>query len=245
MIQNTKKIIFISSRQEELQDERNELREAINTNDEILCKIFKAFTFERDLCGRRECVSETVQEWVLKSDIYLGIFDREYSEPTIEEYYWAIGDKFVPKEIIMFIRERNAIEREDKLNNFLSKIMQSNTGHSCVIYTSPEDLLAKANNVLLAYFKRSRESFIISEEHLGHKLDGARITSFPEKLRRKLMEPICRYLVPHGRKGCPEYYKYDINGNKIDDTWESIVNEPNATKEIIEFYHKRYKKNYD
>ncbi|MGD0785403.1 MAG: DUF4062 domain-containing protein [Sedimentisphaerales bacterium] len=244
MIKN-KKIIFISSRQTELQDERNLLRQFINENDDILPKIFVAKTFEADLAGRKESVSEISKDWVLKSDVYLGIFDREYSEPTVEEYYHAVRDRLVTKEIIIFIRNRDSSERQDKLNDFLAKIMDPNEGHSCIPYSDQADLLIKVKNVLMAYYDRSIESFILSEKTLGPKLNGARGTHFPESMRRKLLEPIGRYLVPRGRKGFPEYYKFDVNGDKIDITWDFIIHEPKASKEIKEFYRQRYNKLYD
>jgi hypothetical protein len=244
-MRKNKKIVFISSRQTELQNERDQLRALINKNDNILPNIFVAKTFEVDLSGRKESVSEIVKDWVLKSDVYLGIFDREYSEPTIKEYHLALGDKLVTKEIIIFIRNRKPSERQTMLNVFLSKIKDPNKGHSCIIYSNQADLLTKAKEALIAYYNRSIESFILSEEILGPKLDGARGTNFPESMRRILLEPIGRYLVPRGRKGFPEYYKFDVNGDKIDITWDSIIHEPNASNEIKEFYRLRYKKPYD
>jgi len=95
MMRENKKIVFISSRQNELQDIRDQLRDLINTKDDILPKLFVAKTFEVDLAGRKESVSEIVKDWVLKSDVYLGIFDREYSEPSVEEYHLAINDRLV------------------------------------------------------------------------------------------------------------------------------------------------------
>jgi hypothetical protein len=239
-----KKIVFISSHQKELQDERDRLRELISATDEILPKFFKAYTFEMDLTGRRESVSEIVKDWVLKSDVYLGIFDCEFSKPTVDEYQIAVSDKFVPKEIIIFVRERKPTERHETLRDFLGEVMHPGHGHSCVFYNSQEDLLSKAKDVLLAYYRRTNEEFVLSEETLGPKLDGARGTSMPESDRRKLLEPMGHYLVPRGRKGFPEYYKFDINGGKIDITWEFIMYEPRAPKEVIEFYRERYKKPY-
>ena len=120
---------------DKFQEERIQLREMINKNDEILPKIFIAKTFEVDLAGRKESVSEIVKDWVLKSDVYLGIFDREYSEPTVEEYHLAVGDRLVTKEIMMFIRNRQSSERKEMLNAFLAKIMDPNKGHSCIFYS--------------------------------------------------------------------------------------------------------------
>ena len=76
-----KRIVFISSRQGELQNQRDRLRTFINEDDEVLPKIFNARTFEMDMAGRKESVSAIVKDWVLKSDVYLGIFDKEFSEP--------------------------------------------------------------------------------------------------------------------------------------------------------------------
>lgn len=244
-MRKSKKIVFISSRQKELQDQRDLLRNLINEGDEVLPKTFKAYTFEMDLAGRRESVSEIVTDWVLKSDVYLGVFDREFSEPTAEEYRIAVSDKFVPKEMIIFIRERKPDEREDALNNFLSDVMHPEKGHACVIYSGLDDLLSKSKHLLLAYYGRSIESFVLVEEMLGPKLDRARGTNMPESVRRKLLEPMGHYLVPRGRMGFPEYYKLDLNGNKIDITWEFIKHESRVPKEVVDFYIERYKKSYD
>lgn len=239
------RIIFISSRQKELQDERDRLWKLINEGDEILPKLFRAHTFERDFAGRKEGVSDLVKDWVLKSDVYLGLFDCEFSKPTVDEYQIAVNDKFVKKEIIIFVRERKTTEREETLRDFLSKVMHPASGHSCVIYKDQDDLLSQAKIVLLNYYWRATEGFVLSEEMLGPKLDGARGTSIPEFLRRKLLEPMGHFLVPRGRKGFPEYYNYDINGDKIDITWEFIIHESKAPKEVVEFYRERYKKPYD
>lgn len=244
-MRKNKKIVFISSRQNELKHLRKQLGELINTKDHMLQKLFVAKSFEMDLAGRKESVSEIVKDWVLKSDVYLGIFDCEYSEPTVEEYHLAINDRLVRKEIIIFVRDRKQVERQPLLNDFLTKIMDPHKGHSCIIYNNQEEFLEKAKSSLIAYYGRSIESFALLEETLGPKLDGARGTNFPESMRRKLLEPMLTYMIPIGRKGVPEYYKFDIYGDKIDVTWDTIIYEPNISQEIKEFYRQRYKKPFD
>lgn len=102
----------------------------------------------------------------------------------------------------------------------------------------------KAKRALLNYYGRTIEGFIISEDVLGPNLDGARNTDFPEKLRRKLLQPVGRFLVPIGRRGIPEYYIYDWNGEKIDVTWDYIKDE-NISEDKKEFYRKRYRKPFE
>jgi len=137
------------------------------------------------------------------------------------------------------------LERQPLLNEFLTKIMDPSKGHSCIVYNSQEELLEKVKHALLSYYGRSIEGFILSEETLGPKLDGARGTNFPESMRRKLLEPMGRYMIPRGRKGVPEYYKFDVNGDKIDVTYDYIIYEPNVSNTIKEFYRQRYKQPFD
>ena len=238
-----KKLIFISSRQNELQLERDRLRELINSNDNVLPKLFIAKTFESDLTGRRESVENMTEEWVLKSDVYLGIFDRKYSEATKKEYSIAKNDRQVKKEIIIFVRKRKKEEREDELNIFLDGILDPQLGHSCLFFDSLEELLDKSKGVLIDYYMRQKEGFIISPEILGQNLEKAKNANFPEKFRRQLLQPLGRFAIWRGKKGIPEYYRYNWDGTKIDVTWEYI--EPNASEEVKEFYKKRYKKPFD
>jgi len=244
MNQDKRKIIFISSKQDELEQERNCLRDLIE-KDELLSKMFITKSFEHDLLGRKESISEITKEWVLKSDVYFGIFDRKYSEPTAREYEIACNDKVVKKEMIIFVRRRDEHEREGTLNKFLSFIMNPSSGHACVMYISLKDLLKKTKEVLLRYKGRCIEGFLISEEALGKNLEGARHTNFPEKLRRGLLQPLGRFMIPRGRKGVYEFYRYDENGIKVDVTWESLQYERKVSEEIKDFYKKRYKKPFD
>ncbi len=236
-----KKIVFISSSQEEFQTERDTLRETINTQDDLLSTLFMARTFEKDLSGRKENVSCLTKDQVLKSDVYLGLFGIRYSEPTIAEYEIALGDKLVKKEMILCVKSCSS-KRESRLERFLSQAMNPQKGHSCLIFKNTEDLLTQVKLSLMNYIRRMHESFIISKKTLGPNLDKARATNMPEELRRKLLAPIGRWIVPIGRKGVPEYYRINEVGEKIDVTWEYIQHEPNISETIRAFYKERYKR---
>jgi hypothetical protein len=207
--------------------------------------MYIAKSFEDDLSGRKESVDKITEEWVLKSDVYLGIFDRRYSEATKREYEITINDKIVKKEVMIFIRRRGDKERDAELNEFLSVVKNTSLGHSCKIYDNLQDLLLKAKEVFLQYQGRCIEGFIISEEVLGKNLEEARHINFPEKLRRGLLQPLGRFMIPRGRKGSYEIYRYDENGVKIDVTWETLQYEKYLSEEKKEFYRKRYLKPFD
>jgi len=239
------KIIFLSSKQDELQANRNQVWNMVNLDDEVLSKLFICKSFEHDLSGRKESTDEITREWVLKSDVYLGIFDIEYSAAVEREYDIAINDKVVKKEIIILVKKYSLKKRNIVLDAFLSRVMDSRLGHSCKIYNDDADLLKKCRESLLDHAGRCIEGFMISTDFLGSKLDGARNTNFPEKLRRALLQPTGRFMISGGRKGVYEYYKYDENGVKIDVTWKSLKEEPNVSAEIKEFYRARYKKSFD
>jgi len=235
-------IVFISSGQDELQNERDQLREFINT-DEKLSESFVAKTFERDLSGRKDSVRNITEDWVLKSDVYIGLFAKKYSEPTKTEYDIAFKDKLVRKEIVICVKKLK--KRNRKLKAFLKEAMDPERGHSCIIFENIQDLLDRVGNALLGYRRRMMEGTIISEDMLGPKLDGARqYDGFSEKLRRALLRPPLRHLVPKGSKGIPEWYRYDENGDRIDVTWQEIKDNPKIPAKIKAFYRDRYQKTF-
>jgi hypothetical protein len=238
-----KKLIFISSRQIELQAERSRLRDFINFDDNVLPMLFVAKTFEADMAGRKESVCHVTEEWLLKSDIYLGILGNEYSEATIREYEIAIKDKQVRKEFIIIVKQSDTHSRSKEWSDFLEKIRDPASGHACVFYNSLEELKKNTKQALLEYYCRQTEGFILSKEFLGPNLERAKNTNMPEKTRRKFLQPSGRFSIWRGRKGIPEYYIYDWDGTKIDMTWDSI--EPSAPEYVKEFYKKRYRKPFD
>jgi hypothetical protein len=237
-------IVFVSSAQKELRQERQGLWDLMTVKDPALKVHISPRMFEFNVTGNRNSVEENWQDGVLRSDVYLGIFDRKFSQPTVDEYHLALEDKVVHKEMMIFIRKRWNCLRNRRLNDFLRRIKNLKAGHACIEYVDKDDLLSKARWFLLSYVMRMKEGCILSEQFLGPNLDLARQFSLPEKMRRALLQPFGSFMVPKGRRGVPEYYRHDWNGQKIDITWECIKDEPNVSKEIVEYYRSNYKKLY-
>jgi len=83
MIQQRKKPqVFISSTIDELKDERLFVKECVNHFG------FEPAMFE-EWGARPSGLRQTYIDEVINSDLYIGIFNKEYSAPTIEEYETA------------------------------------------------------------------------------------------------------------------------------------------------------------
>jgi hypothetical protein len=74
------RLIFISSVQKELQQERFALRDYI-CGDALLRKQFDVFLFE-DLPASDRKADDVYLQMVEKCDVYVGIFGNEYGKPN-------------------------------------------------------------------------------------------------------------------------------------------------------------------
>jgi hypothetical protein len=111
--------VFISSKQEELDDERQIAREVV-----------ESFDFEPLMSELREASPNSARSICLqearKSDVYLGIFAKKYSEPTEAEYKEATKSS-VP--CLIFVKKMRENEHRDKaLNELLEEIRHPTEG---------------------------------------------------------------------------------------------------------------------
>jgi Domain of unknown function (DUF4062) len=138
--------IFVSSRFDELKDERKVVKEKISTKNRCV------FIFEDDAGARTENPSKAYRNEVINSDIYIGIFKHKYSRPTKQEYDTALKNS---KDILIYVYtdEEN---REDDLSSFLSLIKKN---HTISTYENLSSLTMKINEdlerLLRAYPKSS------------------------------------------------------------------------------------------
>ncbi len=189
-----KEIIFISSRQKELQQIRVGLK-AFLEDDGTFREIFKVVLFENDLVGRRENPQKLYIEWTKKSDVYLGIFDRENSKPVQVEYAQAVKDKIVKKEIILCIRKRREGLRDEMLEEFLKKVKDR---HSIIEFEALADLKTKLRRALLSYWRRKHVSYAIGPAYLGFSKKFPKNSNIPEYFRRRLLQSVGRRIKMHG-----------------------------------------------
>jgi hypothetical protein len=109
--------IFISSCEEELKDER-----------QIAIRTIRKMGFNPISSEKRPASDEPIEKLnetrISNSNIYVGIFGNNYSQPTIEEYRMAKNGK-----IATLIFKKN-VEMNQKLAEFIESIKSASTGNT-------------------------------------------------------------------------------------------------------------------
>ena len=133
--------VFVSSRFGELKDERASIKDVLPERD------FKVYLFEKDAGARSESTRQVYTEEVKNCDIYIGIFKKEYSHPTEEEYKVASINN---KDILIYL-DSTVTDHENKLRELLGKIDKKYTRNK---YSDIECLKKKVHNDVYELLKR-------------------------------------------------------------------------------------------
>jgi len=132
--------VFISSKQEELDDERQIAREVVESFDfePLMSELREASPNS----ARSVCLQETRE-----SDIYVGIFAKKYSQPTEAEYREATKSN-VP--CLIFVKELKENEhRDEALNELLKEIRHPTEGRWTSNFENVIELREKMRTSLL------------------------------------------------------------------------------------------------
>jgi len=117
------RLIFVSSVQKELQQERYEIRDYVH-GDPLLNKHFTVFLFE-DLPPKDRRPDEVYLDMVKKSDIYVGLFGSKYGKPDaggvspVEQEYLCAREH--SKHRIILIKEMDASARDSRMDALILK----------------------------------------------------------------------------------------------------------------------------
>jgi len=139
--------VFVSSTVEELKDSRAVVKEVI-----------KHFHFIPLMCedwgANTEGVRKTYLTEVGACDIYIGIFWKEYSKATEEEYQEA---KKLGNEILIYVKKEVEEHRDDKLKKLLSEIGNLESGHIYYEYGTVIELRERViENISAVVSKRTK-----------------------------------------------------------------------------------------
>jgi hypothetical protein len=90
-----------------------------------------------DWAPRRQVVHDVYKEDVLRCPIYLGLFWRVFSDPTVREYEVALTNANV--EMLLYVKDCPDAEREEPLQHLLRRLEES---HVPKYYRSAAELMA-------------------------------------------------------------------------------------------------------
>lgn len=136
--------VFISSTISELKDERLIVKECV----EIFG--FEPVMFE-EWGARSSGLRQTYIDEVMNSDLYIGIFYKKDSAPTIEEYETAKAHK---KDIMIYVKKLARGRREKKLQSFIDSISEPDEGHILCYFDDIMDLRRKVKTDLTHWIAR-------------------------------------------------------------------------------------------
>ena len=134
--------VFISSKQGELDTERAIVREEVRRAG------LRAVLAE-EWPPARTGVPRNYLDRVRECAVYVGLFDRILSVPTLEEYKCAVGNPY--REVLIYIRDRPSEERAVELSNALREMRKQ---HTCFDYDKVESLLSVVRKHLRAALTR-------------------------------------------------------------------------------------------
>lgn len=143
--------VFVSGREKELANERDAIREGA----EQLC--FRPVSSESRGAQSRP-VDEAYLSEIRDSDIYIGIFAREYSEPSKREFEEARSQN-IPT--LIYEQELGPGDsRDEQLSDFLREIKQPGTGVTVGAFRLARELREQVKrdlvNVLSESFREAR-----------------------------------------------------------------------------------------
>lgn len=151
--------IFISSCQDELEDQRIAAREAVE-DDEELRKHFKVISFEDDMTPSSGSPRNETTDAARRCDIYVGLFAARYGisgsdgvSPTEREYR-AVTNPKQGKEVWIFRHVKFEGQEEPRLKQFLDEITDPEVGHSYGSFKNIKELKFALRRRLRQYLER-------------------------------------------------------------------------------------------
>lgn len=136
------KHIFISSKMEELKQERKFLKKFIPTLSRNGVEL-KAWIFEEDANSSNNSIQFQFLEALRDADLYIGLFWKLYGAWTIDEFKYATNNRFdrhIYEKRVDEIDSNGVLDREANLQKFLNEISSVSSGLSIKRFRTNEEL---------------------------------------------------------------------------------------------------------
>ena len=141
--------VFISSKQMELREDRLIVANTINS-----LRNMRAVMAE-DWVPQRQIVHQVYLQDVLRCPIYLGLFWKVFSDPTVREYEAAYSNEHT--EILLYIKDCPDAERDGPLQALIQRFQEN---HVPTRFKSAADLMTVLPKHLDAAVDRMLEKLV-------------------------------------------------------------------------------------
>jgi predicted HTH transcriptional regulator len=197
----SRRLIFISSVQKELQPERISLRDFIR-GDALLRKQFDVFLFEELPASDRKA-DDVYLEMVEKCDVYVGIFGNEYGKPNssgmspTEQEYQLARDK--AKYRIILVNGMKDNTRDERMTALIRKAQNELIRKR---FSDPSELIALLYASLVDYLEQQHvitsDPFdaALNLEASADDIDSEKVTWFLKKAREERNYPLSENTPP-------------------------------------------------
>jgi hypothetical protein len=141
--------VFISSKQAELSEDRLIVANTINTLANMQA------VMAENWAPQREVVHQVYVHDVLRCPIYIGLFWKVFSGPTVREYEAALSNKHT--EILLYVKECADEERDEQLRALIRRF---NENHVPKRYRSGAELMTLLPTHLHAAVERMVQTLV-------------------------------------------------------------------------------------
>jgi predicted HTH transcriptional regulator len=196
-----RRLIFISSVQKELQQERIAMRDFIR-GDALLRKQFDVFLFEELPASDRKA-NDVYLEMVEKCDVYVGIFGNEYGNPNssglspTEQEYQLARDK--AKYRIILVKGMKDHSRDERMIELIHKAQNELIRKR---FSDPSELIALLYASLVDYLEQQHiitsDPFdaALNMEASVNDIDSDKVAWFLKKAREERNYPLSENTPP-------------------------------------------------
>jgi hypothetical protein len=137
--------VFISSKQAELREDRLIVANVINSLHNMHAVMAEEWV------PQRQNVHEVYVQDVLRCPIYVGLFWKVFSEPTVREYEAALSNPHT--EILVYLKECSEAERDGALSSLIKRFEENHVptrfrSAAELMLTLPKHLDAAVNRMI-------------------------------------------------------------------------------------------------
>lgn len=140
--------LFISSRMEELVEERRAVQSTLSQYH------MYGWLWEKDAGARPESIRQTYLKEVEACDLYIGLFWLGYGPYTIEEFEHARAHK---KPCLIYEKHVDITHRDPQLQTFLDDIETVKDDLCVCHFETPEELVERTQNDVLELYEGHKQ----------------------------------------------------------------------------------------